>query len=73
MKRGFAARKGTSASLHVCRRKTLHCWFCNYIPLLRMKSLRRRVDFILLSAYVKFQFILTKPNFDIHIISAVIL
>lgn len=80
MKRGFAVRRDTSAS----RKPTGFCFtfadgkrfiaeLCNYIPLLRMKSLRRRVGFILLSAYVKFQFILTKPNFDIHIISAVIL
>ena len=26
--------------LHVCRRQTLHCWFCNYILLLCVKSLR---------------------------------
>ena len=53
MKRGFAARRGTGASLHVCRRQTLHCWFCNYILLLRVKSQRRRVDFISLSAEQK--------------------
>ena len=39
--------------LHVCQRQTLHCWFCNCIPLLRVKLLRRRVDFISLSAEQK--------------------